>query len=77
MHEAGIVATQWIDGPTDGLGSMVAAWTCQQQIQARHTPRLEDLDLMREVRASNQTDYKAMHEVLEHLRSHHQPTPAR
>ena len=71
MHEAGLVTTQWTDGPTDGLGAMVAAWTCQQQIQDGHAPRLEDLDLMQEVRAYNQTDCKAMHEVLQHLRSHH------
>ena len=71
MHKAGLVKTQWTDGPTDGQGAMVAAWTCQQELQAGHATRLEDLDLMQEVRAYNQTDCKAMQEVLQHLRRHH------
>ena len=35
MHKAGLVTTQWTDGPTDGLGAMVAAWTCQQEVLRR------------------------------------------
>ena len=71
MHKAGLVATQWTDGPTDGLGAMVAAWTCQREIRDGHAPRLADLDLMQEVRSYNETDCKAMQEVLDHLRRHH------
>ena len=71
MHKAGLVTTQWTDGPTDGLGAMVAAWTCQQEVPDGHAARLEDLDLMQEVRAYNKTDCQAMHDVLRHLRSHH------
>ena len=71
MHTAGLVQTQWTDGPTDGLGAMVAAWTCQQDIRNGHAARLADLDLMQEVRAYNETDCKAMQEVLQHLRNHH------
>ena len=72
MHEAGLVKTQWTDGPTDGLGAMVAAWTCQQEIRAGHAARLEHVDVMQEVRAYNETDCRAMQEVLHHLREHHQ-----
>ena len=71
MHRASLVTTQWTDGPTDGLGAMVAAWTCQQEVRYGHTARLEDLDLMQEVRSYNETDCKAMQEVLDHLRRHH------
>ena len=71
MHRASLVTTQWTDGPTDGLGAMVAAWTCQRELRAGHAARFEDLDLMQEVRAYNETDCKAMQEVLQHLRRHH------
>lgn len=71
MHEAGLVTTQWTDGPTDGLGAMVAAWTCQQHVRDGHASSLAGLDLMQEVRAYNETDCKAMQEVLQHLRRHH------
>jgi len=26
MHAAGFISTIWADGPTDGLGAMVATW---------------------------------------------------
>ena len=71
MHRAGLVTTQWTDGPTDGLGAMVAAWACQREVRDGHASRLADLDLMQEVRAYNETDCKAMQEVLQHLRRHH------
>ena len=71
MHKAGLVTTQWTDGPTDGLGAMVAAWTCQQEVRDGNASRLEDVDLMQEVRSYNETDCKAMQEVLGHLRRHH------
>ena len=71
MHRASLVTTQWTDGPTDGLGAMAAAWTCQRELWDGHAARLEDLDLMQEVRIYNQTDCKAMQELLEHLRRHH------
>ena len=71
MHRAGLVATQWTDGPADGLGAMVAAWSCQKELQQGATGRLEDLDLMQQVRDYNETDCRAMREILEHLRKHH------
>ena len=71
MHTAGLVKTQWTDGPTDGLGAMGAAWTCQQELRDGHAARLENLDLMQEVRAYNETDCEAMQQVLDHLRRHH------
>lgn len=71
MNTAGLVTTQWTDGPTDGLGAMVAAWACQQELRAGHATRLRGLELMQEVRAYNETDRRAMQEVLQHLRRHH------
>ena len=53
------------------MATMVAAWTCQQEVRDGIAARLEDVDLMQEVRAYNETDCKAMHDVLQHLRSHH------
>ena len=31
MHNAGLIPTQWADGPADGRGAMVGAWSCQQK----------------------------------------------
>ena len=27
MHAQGLIGTAWADGPTDGLGAMVGAWS--------------------------------------------------
>ena len=71
MHRAGLINTQWGDGPTDGQAAMVAAWSCQRQLHHHKTQRLADLQLMQQVRDYNETDCKAMCEILQHLRKHH------
>ena len=73
MNRAGLIDVSWSDGPTDGLGAMVAAWTCQQRLQQGEARCLASLDLMQQVRDYNATDCDAIHEILRHLREHHQP----
>ena len=73
MHRAGLINTQWGDGPADGQAAMVAAWSCQRQLRDGRAQRLADLELMQQVRDYNETDCRAMCEVLQHLRNHHRP----
>ena len=75
MHRAGLINIQWGDGPTDGQAAMVAAWSCQQELRHHKTQRLADLELMQQVRDYNETDCRAMCEILQHLRRHHTPQP--
>ena len=76
MHRAGLVNTQWRDGPTDGQGAMVAAWSCQRELRRRKARRLADVELMQQLRGYNETDCRPMHEILQHLRTHHRPPAA-
>ena len=69
MHANRLIETSWRDGPTDGLGAMAAAWSCDAEARERGVP-MGDLPLMKEVEAYNQVDCKVMVEVLEFLRSH-------
>ena len=68
---SGVVETRWQAGPTDGLGAMVGAWSCQQEVSHGPALRLLDLDLMKEIRDYNEVDCKAMMEIVRHLREHH------
>jgi len=67
MHAAGFIATTWTDGPTDGLGAMVAAWTAAREASAACTP-LSAHPLMLEIGRYNEVDCRAMFEVLNWLR---------
>lgn len=31
MHTLGFIETNWKAGPTDGLGAMVGAWSCEAE----------------------------------------------
>jgi len=68
MHQAGLIATKWGDGPTDGLGAMVGAWWCDGEA-ARHSASMRDLDLMKSIEAYNEVDCRVMAEVLHFLRT--------
>jgi hypothetical protein len=35
MHAQGLTGTSWADGPTDGLGAMVDAWSAAAETDAR------------------------------------------
>lgn len=70
MHEQGLIDTLWGDGPTDGLGAMVAAWWCHDK--ARKTGQvMSQIDLMGEVAQYNEVDCKVMMEIVRYLRENH------
>ena len=69
LHQHGLVNCQWGTGPTDGLGAMVGAWWCQSQINQQRAERLIDLELMKEIRAYNEVDCRAMMETITYLRN--------
>ena len=71
LHAQGLVQTRWRTGPADGLGAMVGAWWCQNQIDEGRAGRLIDLDLMQQIRDYNEVDCKAMMEIVRYLREHH------
>ena len=71
LHALGRVDVSWDTGPTDGLGAMVGAWSCQHQIDTGTAERLDDLDLMQEIRAYNEIDCKAMMAIICYLRENH------
>ena len=68
LYSHGLVTCRWGTGPTDGLGAMVGAWWCQSQINQGRAGRLIDLELMKEIRAYNEVDCKAMMETITYLR---------
>jgi hypothetical protein len=67
MHAMGIIQTAWGDGPTDGLGAMVAAWRVDEAAEESGGVLLDD-PLMREVADYNRVDCQVMAEILEWLR---------
>ena len=71
LHAAGLVETRWRTGPADGLGAMVGAWWCQNEVAQGRAARLMDLDLMKEIRDYNEVDCKAMMEIVRYLRENH------
>ncbi len=70
MHGHSLVETLWGDGPTDGLGAMVAAWWCQEAANSRGLT-LPQIDLMQEVVSYNEVDCKVMMEIIAYLRREH------
>ena len=68
MHQAGLIATVWSDGPADGLGAMAAAYEAEHRAASTNT-RLTDYDFIRAVAAYNEVDCRAMAEVLSWLRA--------
>lgn len=71
LHALGHIDVAWESGPTDGLGAMVGAWWCQQQLDAGRAQRLGDVDLMREIQSYNEIDCKAIMAIVEYLRQNH------
>ena len=68
MNAAGLIATKWDDGPTDGLGAMIGAWWCDAEAANRGVS-LEELELYRQIKAYNEVDCRVMAEVLHFLRT--------
>jgi hypothetical protein len=70
MRHHGCIQTEWTDGPTDGLGAMVGAWSCDEE--ARETGcTLMDLPLMQSIGQYNEVDCKVMQELVSYLRANH------
>ena len=67
MQAMGLIKTAWGDGPTDGLGAMVAAWRVDEATEASGGVLLDD-PLMREVADYNRVDCQVMAEILAWLR---------
>ena len=70
MHSHGLIETLWSDGPTDGLGAMVAAWSAQDEAYRTGQP-MSQIDLMGEVVQYNEVDCKVMMEIVRYLRANH------
>lgn len=68
MHQHQLIETSWTDGPTDGLGAMVGAWSCQAEAQQHGVP-MTSLPLMHEIARYNEVDCKVMMEVLNYFRT--------
>jgi hypothetical protein len=67
MHAMGLIQTAWGDGPTDGLGAMVAAWRVDEAAAESGGVLLDD-PLMQEVADYNRVDCQVMAEILGWLR---------
>jgi hypothetical protein len=67
MAAQGLPVTKWGDGPTDGLGAMVAAWRVDEAV-VKTGGKLFDDPLMREVADYNRVDCQVMAEILQWLR---------
>jgi hypothetical protein len=68
MHAAGFIATVWTDGPTDGLGAMVATWAAAREATVAGSP-LSAHPLMVEIARYNEVDCRAMSEIVAWLRA--------
>ncbi len=64
------IETKWDAGPVDGLGAMVAAWSCAKEAE-EIGGSLRETQLMQEVVRYNEVDCKVMMEIVEYLRRHH------
>jgi len=69
LHGHGLIETNWKDGPTDGLGAMVGAWSAAAEAQETGVS-LRDVGLMREIERYNEVDCRVMFEVISWLRGH-------
>jgi hypothetical protein len=67
MHSGGFIPTTWADGPTDGLGAMVGAWTAAREAAASDMA-LSAHPLMVEIAHYNEVDCRVMSEILDWLR---------
>ena len=68
MHAHGWIETSWGDGPTDGMGAMVAAWRVDESMDGSGRILLDD-PLMRDVADYNRVDCQVMAEILQWLRA--------
>ena len=65
-----LIQTNWADSPVDGLGAMVGAWHCDDEVQKRGIP-MGEIALMKEIAQYNEVDCKVMMEIVGYLRENH------
>jgi hypothetical protein len=70
MFQHGLIETSWGDGPTDGLGAMVGAWSAAEEASKANVALIET-SLMSEIEAYNEVDCKVMMEIIHYLRAEH------
>lgn len=79
LKRHGLIETEWPGGILDGLGAMVAAWSCYAE-SARTGRPVAELELMDEpdpgaatrgIKQYNEIDSKVMMEVIAYLRARH------
>lgn len=63
MPEACLVETTSTDGPTDGLGTTIDAWWCDDEAERTGVTRSE-IELMAETSGYHEVDCRCMAEVL-------------
>ena len=67
MKQHSLIETTWGDGPTDGLGAMVGAWSCEAEA-ATQGVSMATLPLMNEIAKYNEVDCRVMMEILCYFR---------
>ena len=70
MYKHGLIKTLWGDGPVDGLGAMVGAWSAEEEARKRNVS-LGDVELMQSIQSYNEVDCKVMMEIVQNLRNNH------
>ena len=70
LNKLNLIDIDWPDGTTDGLGAMAGAWWCDEQAELQGNS-LTDYELMEDIRAYNEIDCKAMHEIISYMRIKH------
>jgi hypothetical protein len=70
LHRQGLIQTCWSDGPTDGLGAMIAAWSAAHEAKARGVD-MRETELCAEIERYNEVDCRVMSELLTYFRQHH------
>ncbi len=68
LHRHGLIETSWGSGPGDGLGAMVGLWRAQEEARVQNLP-LRELDHVSAIERYNESDCRAMAEILHLLRS--------
>ena len=72
LWRLGLIGTAWPQhGPSGGQEAMCGAWWCQQQTDDGHANRLSDVALMNDIRRYNETDCRAIYDIVSYLRDNH------
>lgn len=70
-YAMGLIDTLWGEGPTDGLGAMVGAWSCDAAVARGEATKLLDIDLGRTTGAYNGVDCLVLASLTALLRRDH------